>query len=222
MQGSSFTGTLSSANVIQVTRGAAPPGLRALVVDDEPAVRSAIARALFERVDVIHASDGEEASRLLRAGGAFDMLLFDLALPGRTGIELLAEAMELWPLVPRALMSGALAPANINAALAFDAVFVAKPFDATTLRVLLAVMEMRTPARRASAATDLRGRLAALGLSPREIEVFAELATGATAEVAALRLNISPSTVRSHCARVYERLRASSLAEVIARANGWR
>jgi DNA-binding NarL/FixJ family response regulator len=68
----------------------------------------------------------------------------------------------------------------------------------------------------------LAARLSALGLTPRETELFVELATGTTAEVVALRFNISAATVRSHCRRVYTRLGTSSLAEVIARAQGWR
>ncbi len=74
----------------------------------------------------------------------------------------------------------------------------------------------------ASSVADLAARLAAIGLSARETEVFVELATGATAEVAGIRLGIAQATVYAHRSRVHKRLGASNLAEVIALAYGWR
>lgn len=67
----------------------------------------------------------------------------------------------------------------------------------------------------------LEARLVALGLTERESSVFIALATGAKAEVVAERMGIAVSTVRAHCYRVYRRLGATSLKEVLARANGW-
>jgi two-component system response regulator MprA len=62
-----------------------PP--RILVVDDEPALRQALARALaLERYAVELASDGNEALGLLADGG-FDVLVLDVSMPVISGIE---------------------------------------------------------------------------------------------------------------------------------------
>jgi two-component system response regulator MprA len=59
---------------------------RVLVVDDDPAVRSAIARALRADYEVDEAADGSEA--LSRHGAtAADAIVLDLLMPGMDGIE---------------------------------------------------------------------------------------------------------------------------------------
>lgn len=58
-----------------------------LVVEDDPSLRKALERVLVANgFDVVVAADGEEALALLRKR-AFDVLVLDLVLPGRDGIE---------------------------------------------------------------------------------------------------------------------------------------
>jgi two-component system response regulator MprA len=60
---------------------------RVLVVDDEPAVRRALERALrLENHDVTLASDGEEALDVLAAGSA-DAVILDIMMPKLDGLE---------------------------------------------------------------------------------------------------------------------------------------
>jgi two-component system response regulator MprA len=61
---------------------------RILVVDDEPAVRQALARALaLERYEIALAADGEQALDLLREG-SYEAILLDVMMPGMSGLEL--------------------------------------------------------------------------------------------------------------------------------------
>jgi two-component system response regulator MprA len=61
---------------------------RILVVDDEPAVRQALARALaLERYEIALAEDGEQALDLL-ATGDYEAVLLDIVMPGISGLEL--------------------------------------------------------------------------------------------------------------------------------------
>src|SRR5919109_151405 len=61
--------------------------MRVLVVDDEPAVRSAVQRALaLERYDVAVAADGREALDRV-AGETVDAVVLDIAMPHVDGIE---------------------------------------------------------------------------------------------------------------------------------------
>jgi DNA-binding CsgD family transcriptional regulator len=59
---------------------------------------------------------------------------------------------------------------------------------------------------------------AALGLSERELEVLAELAAGHANKQIAARLHVSPNTVKTHVARVFEKLGASRRTEAIRKA----
>ena len=62
-----------------------------------------------------------------------------------------------------------------------------------------------------------QGRLAALGLTPRQCQVAVELATGATGEQIAQRLGITPATVRKHLEAVFARLGVTHRAAAVAR-----
>ncbi|MBK8375048.1 MAG: response regulator transcription factor [Sphingomonadales bacterium] len=57
-----------------------------------------------------------------------------------------------------------------------------------------------------------------LGISPRECEVLDLLASGAANKVIARRLDISPNTVKTHVARLFEKLEAANRTEVIHKA----
>lgn len=59
---------------------------------------------------------------------------------------------------------------------------------------------------------------ATLGISGRELEVLRELAAGRSNKEIALRLNVSPNTVKTHLARLFEKLGAKRRTDAIARA----
>ncbi len=60
--------------------------------------------------------------------------------------------------------------------------------------------------------------LASLGISNRELAVLRELADGASNQEIADRLGISPNTVKTHIARLFEKLGANRRTDAIARA----
>jgi two-component system, OmpR family, response regulator MprA len=71
-----------------------PEQARILVVDDEPAVQSALSRALtLERYDVAQAVDGLEALEQL-AGAAYDAVILDIAMPRLDGLEVCRRLRE--------------------------------------------------------------------------------------------------------------------------------
>lgn len=57
-----------------------------------------------------------------------------------------------------------------------------------------------------------------LGISPRELAVLHELAAGRSNKEIAAALHVSPNTIKTHVARLYEKLGASRRTEAIARA----
>jgi DNA-binding NarL/FixJ family response regulator len=60
--------------------------------------------------------------------------------------------------------------------------------------------------------------IASLSISIREIEVLEMLAAGHANKVIARRLNISPNTVKTHVARLYEKLKVASRTQAIGKA----
>jgi len=59
-----------------------------------------------------------------------------------------------------------------------------------------------------------------LGISARELEVLDHMAEGASNKVIARQLEISPNTVKTHIARLFEKLDAGNRTEAIAKARG--
>jgi DNA-binding response OmpR family regulator len=79
-----------------------------LVVDDEPAVRRAVFRALSEAgYRVFEAADGAEALVVLsRVAHRVDLVLSDVRMPGVNGAQLARELAEAWPQQRVLFMSG--------------------------------------------------------------------------------------------------------------------
>lgn len=60
--------------------------------------------------------------------------------------------------------------------------------------------------------------IASLGISARECEVLEMLAAGHANKIIARRLDISPNTVKTHVARLYEKLEVASRTQAIGKA----
>jgi DNA-binding CsgD family transcriptional regulator len=78
----------------------------------------------------------------------------------------------------------------------------------------------RLTPRRAAAQPFARNEAAirSLGLSPREVEILEALAGGESNKEMARRLGISPNTVKTHIARVYEKLEVRRRVQAIEKA----
>ncbi len=77
-----------------------------LIVDDEESIRRSLAGILSdEGFSTEDAPDGEKALEHLRQGLP-DLVLLDIAMPGRDGISILEELRQLWPELPVIMMSG--------------------------------------------------------------------------------------------------------------------
>lgn len=105
-----------------------------LVIDDEPVVRDA-ARLVLEQegLRVAMASDGDEGLAH-EALGQCRLVLCDMMMPGRDGLEVVARIRAQRPDVPIVLITGYATEANAERALQVGATaFLAKPFDETEL-----------------------------------------------------------------------------------------
>ncbi len=111
---------------------------RVLVVDDDPAIRQTLADVLSYDDHVVEvARDGLEAQRLIQQV-EFDIVLCDLRMPGKDGMELLEWAKQVRPDLQFIILSG---HATIETAVeatkkgAFD--FLEKPLDLPRLDILI-------------------------------------------------------------------------------------
>jgi len=78
-----------------------------LVIDDDDRVRTLLRDILlFERHQVIEASDGESGMRYLEKGGLVDMVLTDLGMPLKNGWEVAKWIKRELPQIPVVLITG--------------------------------------------------------------------------------------------------------------------
>lgn len=102
-----------------------------LVVDDDIQIRTLSRRALaMDGLSVLEASSAEEALAILqRRQGKIDLLLTDMVLPGKTGMELAERLKEMFPGLQAIYMSGYTDHAVLaNGMLPAGMSFIQKPF----------------------------------------------------------------------------------------------
>ena len=110
---------------------------RILFVDDDPAILEqlqATLRSQRQQWDMAFAPGGEVALAILGAS-PFDVIVSDLRMPGMDGAALLAHVREQYPQVVRILLSHQNDLAHAFRAVPVAHQFLAKPCDATMLRV---------------------------------------------------------------------------------------
>ena len=202
-----------------------------LTVEDDPAIRRGIVDALrFAGYGTLEAGDGGQGLRIALSA-QFDLLLLDLVLPGRDGLEILREVRRLRPTLPVIILTARGEEADRVRGLREGADdYVVKPFS---VKELLARVEavLRRSAERPSDVDRITipggrielarrevqfddGRRAEL--SEREIELLRYLAGNsgraiAREEILANVWRISPKglttrTIDMHIARLREKL----------------
>ncbi len=130
---------------------------RILVVDDEPTMRAFITRVIKDAFGIAaeSAASAEEGLKKI-GGGAFDLILADIILPGLNGIEFLAQAKRKAPGLKAVMITGF--PSSERQEQAFRlgaAYFLTKPLEIATL--VKVVGELLELAPRAGGAPPVEG-----------------------------------------------------------------
>jgi len=103
-----------------------------LVVDDEPTIRHVLKQVLEKKgCEIRQAGSAEEALPLLD-GWEPDVALFDIAMPGKNGIQLLGEIKQVCPDTEVLIMTGNASTESVQRAIrggAHD--YLQKPFGLT-------------------------------------------------------------------------------------------
>ena len=126
-----------------------------LIVDDDPTQRRLL-QAVVERAgfSVLQAGDGDTALRMVTGTGATgaDVMLLDLVMPGRDGMEVLAELQKSRPELPVIVLTGTGSIEAVVAAMKGGARdFVVKP--AAPERIIVSIrnaLEVKTLTREVS------------------------------------------------------------------------
>jgi two-component system, LuxR family, response regulator FixJ len=186
------------------------------VVDDDPGFRDSL-RSLLEAdglaVETYADADDFLARYLPDRPGC---LLLDVRMPGMSGLQLQDELHRRGVRVPTVFIT-----AHGDVAMAVAAVrrgaldFVEKPFDDEALirRVREALASDVADRSESERRRDFAARLAAL--STREREVVERVVAGKLNKLIAEELGITVKTVEFHRARIMDKLRAKTAAELI-------
>ena len=189
------------------------------IVDDDAMMREALS-VVFTlagyRVSVF--ADAETFLTTARTRTPARVLL-DLHLPDKSGIAVLKELNAHCFPAPIFIVTG---DGDVSSAVeavkngAFD--YLVKPLDARVIVARVGDAVATSAGRngianeRSNPAIDFPGRTL---LTPREREVFAQIAGGASNKEVGRRLGISPRTVEVHRARIMEKIGARNAADLV-------
>lgn len=208
---------------------------RILVVEDDAAIREGIVDALrFQGFATLEAADGNTAARMAVAD-EYDLLLLDLILPGRDGLDILQELRESRPTTPVIILTARGEEKDRVRGLRLGADdYVVKPFSVDELLARVDAVLRRSPERPSDLhEIEVPGGRADLArcevrfddgerveLSERERELLRYLACNSgraisREEILARVWRLDPSgittrTIDVHIARLREKLRDDS------------
>lgn len=187
------------------------------IVDDDAAVRDALSLVLSLRHVRARAFDSGPALLAALRRDARGCVLSDLKMPGMDGLELFEALRGRGCTLPVVLLTAHGDVTTARRALkagVFD--FLEKPFDH---RVLVEVLQeaLAECERRRASGMEAPAAGGAERLTPREQEVRELLVRGLQLREIAQVLDISPRTVEVYKARVMEKLRCRSIAELVRR-----
>ena len=198
--------------------------MRIIIADDHPVVRDGVRRILaeaFPRAEFVNAGDGNEALTQL-AKNHCDLLLLDIHMPGRSGLEVLDEVRRLWPRLAvvvlsvspedqyalRCLRSGASAYLNKESA--------PEELVSVVRRVLSGgrFLSAHLAEMMAFSLAPVESECSHEQLSNREFEILTMIAAGKRLLTIAQELHLSVKTVSTYRSRLLEKMHMQNNAEI--------
>ena len=202
--------------------------IRILVADDHPILRRGLKEILVRELDGVTCGEAGNAQQVLSEvqRNQWDLVILDVAMPGRSGIDVLRDLRSLRPRLPvlvlsmhpedqlgkRALRAGASGYMNKESAPEELIKAVQKVLDGTVY--LSSALAERL-------ALDLRENVERPlheALSQREFEVLRMLASGKTVTEIAEELHLSSPTVSTHRANILAKMNMTTTAALISYA----
>ena len=186
------------------------------VVDDDPSVRRGLSRLLasagFRSETFASAEEflGQEPYHGLGC------IILDVRMPGLTGTDLqdlLSQGSHPLPII--FITGHGSIPMGVKAMKKGASDFLPKPFDDhDILRAVAEAIERHKKVRRADSETAYARECVAL-LTAREKEIFMLIVDGKLNKQVAYSLGIAEKTVKVHRGRIMEKLKVSSVADLV-------
>ena len=203
--------------------------IRVLIADDHTIFRAGLRKLLETQGDIVvigEAADGRQAVALARALHP-GVLLLDVAMPILSGVDVLRELGTEAGKMRTILLTASIQPSDMMLALRLGAAGVLLKTAATELlfKCLRSVVagEYWIGRDTVGSLVEALARLEAppagpqrrpFGLTPRELEVLALVATGASNKYIADQLHLSEETVKHHVTKIFEKTGQSSRVEL--------
>lgn len=199
--------------------------LRVLIVDDHPVVRRGLKEILAEAPDVAEVGEAQDPrqARDLASSHRWDVVVLDLGLPGRGGLEVLKDLHQDQPNLPVLILSmQAEDQYAVRALRAGAAGYLTK--EAAPGNLLDAIRKVTAGGRyiSPSVAEHLASHLTLdatrplhESLSDREFEVLRLIASGRTVGDIAEHLSLSVKTISTYRARILEKMGMHNNAELM-------
>jgi two-component system, NarL family, invasion response regulator UvrY len=199
--------------------------MRVLIVDDHAIVRRGLRELLsdeFHGAAFVEASDARQAMEQLRKK-QWDVMLLDIMLPGKSGLDLLKELRAEWPKLPVLVLSGypedQFAVRVLKAGAGGYMTKESAPEElAKAIRKVLAGGRYVSPALAEKLALGVKKdptRLPHETLSDREYEVMSRIASGKTVTEIGEELSLSGKTISTYRTRILEKLSVKNSAEIV-------
>lgn len=198
-----------------------------LIVDDHAILRKGVIRSLEDTrlgISCDEASNGEEALKKV-AARKYDMVLLDISLPGRSGLDVLKQLNREQPALPVVMLSMypeedyAIRALSLGACGYLTKESASEEIEAAVQKVLSGGRYI-SPSLAETVAVHLgsgldKGALPHDALSSREAQFLRMIGSGKTPSQIADELSLSIKTVSTYRSRVLTKLKLSNNAELI-------
>jgi two-component system response regulator FixJ len=185
------------------------------VVDDDAAIRDSL-RVLLESSGFIVRGHDSAKALLAAAPTLAGCVLTDVCMPEIDGLELQRRLKERNLRLPVIVMTGqGDIPIAVRAMKAGAVDFLEKPFEEEQLLSAVRRALQESKQRQTALSTSAQAAARLTALTPREREVLDLLVSGLSNKAIANELGTSPRTIEVHRARVFEKLEARSLPDLV-------
>ena len=216
--------------------------MKVLIVDDHALIREAMRGVIVELQGdavVLEAGSSSQAMSLIQQHADVSLVLLDVGLPDRNGLDVLADLHENHPAMSVVMLSAFSDRENVVRALDGGALgFIPKAGSRevllSALRLILAggvyippdiLVSTPTPAAPAGRPGPAEKRLspAELGLTERQVDVLALMMQGKSNKLICRALDLAEPTVKNHVSAILKALNVTNRTEAVlaAAALGW-
>ena len=198
--------------------------IRILFADDHPIVRAGFKQVLSDTPDLVVADEAENGQEVLQylKKKKYDVVLLDISMPGKSGLEILKELKTGYPKLPVLILS--IYPEEQYAVRALRAGASGYLTKASAPNEMIAAIRKISAGGRyisASLAEKLANYLDAdmtksphETLSDREHQVMRLIASGKTVSEIAESLHLSVKTISTYRVHVLEKMKMKNNAEI--------